>query len=167
MNNDKLKSIIEEAREKKKISQRQLAKLTGYSHSTLNDIINGKIKKVDIDALRKIADALDISLVNMLKASGYEDFALFLKASDKYANKSNKDLKDLLEAYEKSELSLLDFDAKKRNIVKKSREELFEIIEKLKNDKIDKNEEIDRLQQVFDNLKDVEEKYDYSKLVKK
>ncbi|HHX68970.1 MAG TPA: helix-turn-helix domain-containing protein, partial [Gallicola sp.] len=32
MNNDKLKSIIEEAREKKKISQRQLAKLTGYSH---------------------------------------------------------------------------------------------------------------------------------------
>lgn len=167
MNNDKLKGIIEEAREKKKISQRQLAKLTGYSHSTLNDIINGKIKKVDIDTLRKIADALDISLVNMLKASGYEDFALFLKSSDKYANKSNKDLKDLLDAYEKSEINLLDFDSNKRKITSKTRKELFDIIDKLKKDKLGKKEEIDKLQQIFDNLKDVEEKYDYSKLVKK
>lgn len=167
MNNDKLKSTIEEARKKKKISQRQLAKLTGYSHSTLNDIINGKIKKVDIDALRKIADVLDISLVNMLKASGYEDFALFLKASDKYANKSNKDLRDLLEAYEKSELSLLDFDANKRNITRKARRELYDIIEELKENKLDKKEETYKLQKVYDSLRDVIEKYDYSKLVKK
>ena len=31
-------------------SQRELAKLTGISRSTLNDLINGKIKKVDIDS---------------------------------------------------------------------------------------------------------------------
>lgn len=45
MNSEELKSIIESAREAKGISQRELAKLSGISRSTLNDIINGKIKK--------------------------------------------------------------------------------------------------------------------------
>ncbi|HIS90910.1 MAG TPA: helix-turn-helix transcriptional regulator [Candidatus Faecisoma merdavium] len=45
MNSEELKSIIESAREAKSISQRELAKLSGISRSTLNDIINGKIKK--------------------------------------------------------------------------------------------------------------------------
>ena len=47
MNSNELKNIIENARIAKEISQRELAKLSGISRSTLNDIINGKIKKVD------------------------------------------------------------------------------------------------------------------------
>ena len=54
MNSEELKVLIEEARIKKGISQRELAKLTGISRSTLNDLINGKIKEVDIDDLQKI-----------------------------------------------------------------------------------------------------------------
>lgn len=46
MNSNKLKGIIESARINKGISQRELAKLSGISRSTLNDIINGKIKKL-------------------------------------------------------------------------------------------------------------------------
>ena len=45
MNSGELKNLIESAREVKGISQRELAKLTGISSSTLNDLINGKIKK--------------------------------------------------------------------------------------------------------------------------
>ena len=45
MNSEELKILIESAREAKGISQRELAKLTGISRSTLNDLINGKIKK--------------------------------------------------------------------------------------------------------------------------
>ncbi len=45
MNSGKLKNLIEFAREVKGISQRELAKLIGISRSTLNDLINGKIKK--------------------------------------------------------------------------------------------------------------------------
>ena len=52
MNSEELKNLIESARVEKGISQRELAKLTGISRSTLNDLINGKIKKVDIDDLR-------------------------------------------------------------------------------------------------------------------
>ena len=44
------------------ISPRELAKLTDISRSTLNDLINGKIKKVDIDDLRKIVETLDMPL---------------------------------------------------------------------------------------------------------
>ena len=55
MNSNELKSIIESVRISKCISQRELAKLSGISRSTLTDIINGKIKKVDVDSLKKIA----------------------------------------------------------------------------------------------------------------
>ena len=45
MNSEELKNLIESARVEKGISQRELAKLTGISRSTLNDLINGKIKQ--------------------------------------------------------------------------------------------------------------------------
>ena len=45
MNSNELKKIIENARIAKGVSQRELAKLSGISRSTLNDIINGKLKK--------------------------------------------------------------------------------------------------------------------------
>ena len=50
MNSNELKNIIENARVAKGISQRELAKLSGISRSTLNDIINWKIKKLDVDS---------------------------------------------------------------------------------------------------------------------
>ena len=78
MNSEELKILIESAREAKGISQRELAKLTGISRSTLNDLINGKIKKVDIDDLRKIAETLDMSLQKLLKVM-MRCFSMFLK----------------------------------------------------------------------------------------
>lgn len=45
MNSEELRKLIELARVAKGISQRKLAKITGISRSTLNDLINGKIKK--------------------------------------------------------------------------------------------------------------------------
>ena len=81
MNSNELKNIIENARIAKGISQRELAKLSGISRSTLNDIINGKIKKVDVDSLKKIAETLDLSLTNLLKIAGYDEFLDYLSFS--------------------------------------------------------------------------------------
>ena len=131
MNSNELKSIIEFARISKGVSQRELAKLSGISRSTLNDIINGKIKKVDVDSLKKIAETLDLSLTKLLKVAGYNEFLDFL-SSDKYKNKSTKDLKEIIEKYKKSELDLLDFDAQKRKKVRKARQKLFNTMEHLK-----------------------------------
>ena len=171
MNSEKLKVLIEDARVKKGISQRELAKATGISRSTLNDLINGKIKKVDIDDLRKIAEVLDMSLQELLKAAGYDEM-LFYFNKDKYANKSTKDLKNLIEQYKKSEIDLLDFDSMKRKKVSAARQKLFYTIEHLQILKDNKDslytldKAIEDIQAAFDELKEAEYKYDYDKLPK-
>ena len=171
MNSEKLKILIEDARVKKGISQRELAKETGISRSTLNDLINGKIKKVDIDDLRKIAEVLDMSLQELLKVAGYDEM-LFYFNKDKYANKSTKDLKSLIEQYKKSEIDLLDFDSMKRKKVSAARQKLFYTIEHLQILKDNKDslytldKAIEDIQTAFDELKEAEYKYDYDKLPK-
>lgn len=171
MNSEELKNIIETSRDKKGISQRELAKATGISRSTLNDLINGKVKKVDIDDLRKIAETLDISLENLLKVAGYDEFLDYLSV-DKYKNKSTRDLKDIIEQYKKSELDLLDFDSKKRTKVSKARQQLFNTIEHLKIMKENKDslytidKAIEDIKFAFDELSEAENKYDYNKLPK-
>ena len=171
MNSNELKYIIESARISKGISQRELAKLSGISRSTLNDIINGKIKKVDVDSLKKIAETLDLSLTKLLKVAGYNEFLDFL-SSDKYKNKSTNDLKEIIEKYKKSELDLLDFDAQKRKKVKNARQKLFytiehlEIIQKNKESLYTVDKAIEDIKVAFDELELVEEKYDYNKLPK-
>ena len=171
MNSEELKNLIESARVEKGISQRELAKLTGISRSTLNDLINGKIKKVDIDDLRKIAETLDMSLQKLLKVAGYDEM-LFYFSKDKYANKSSKNLKEMIKNYEDSQIELLDFDTEKRKKVSDARQKLFYTIEHLQIMKDNKDslytidKAIEDIKYAFDELKDVEQKYDYNKLPK-
>ena len=87
-----------------------------------------KIKKVDIDDLRKIAETLDMSLQKLLKVAGYDEM-LFYFSKDKYANKSSKDLKEMIKNYEDSQIELLDFDTEKRKKVSDARQKLFYTIE--------------------------------------
>ena len=171
MNSEELKNLIESARVAKGISQRELAKLTGISRSTLNDLINGKIKKVDIDDLRKIAETLDMSLQKLLKVAGYDEM-LFYFSKDKYANKSSKNLKEMIKNYEDSQIKLLEFDTEKRKKVSDARQKLFYTIEHLQIMKDNKDslytidKAIEDIKYAFDELKDVEQKYDYNKLPK-
>ena len=165
------KEMVENARKLKGYSQRELAKKIGLSQSTYNDTINGKIKKPDIDILKKIAEELDLSLDLMLKESGYGE-SFYLYGLDKYQNKSTKDLKNLIDEYKKSELDLLEFDHQKRETTTKVRKKMFSTIENMKTMKEDKDslytidKAIDDVQYAFDQLKMVEEKYDYDKLPK-
>lgn len=171
MNSEKLQDLILYTIDKKGISQRELSKLSGISRSTLNDIINGKIKKVDVASLKKIAETLDLSLTNLLKVAGYDEFLDYLFL-DKYKNKSTKDLKEMIEKYKELELDLLNFDAQKRKKVKKARKQLFNTIEHLKIMQENKDslytidKAIEDIKWSFDELEDVEHKYDYDKLPK-
>ena len=175
MNSDELRILIETARIKKWISQRELSKQTGISRSTLNDLINGKIKKVDIDDLRKIAEALDMSLQELVKVAGYDEISLYFHAhknKDRYADKSTKDLKRLLDEYKASETELLVFDSKKRDKAREVGFKIFDATEKLK--WIKEGKEGFTLEQVINELTEAQKmlepimnKYDYSKLPKK
>lgn len=165
------KDMVENARKIKGYSQRELAKMIGMSQSTYNDTINGKIKKPDIDILKRIAEELDLSLDLMLKESGYgESFSIY--GIDKYKNKSTKDLKEMIEKHKQSELDLLDFDAQKRKKARKARQKLFytmehlEIMQKNKESLYTVDKAIEDIKVAFDELETVEEKYDNNKLPK-
>lgn len=165
------KDMVENARKIKGYSQRKLAKMIGMSQSTYNDTINGKIKKPDIDILKRIAEELDLSLDIILKESGYgESFSIY--GIDKYKNKSTRDLKNLIDEYKKSKLDLLEFDHQKRNVTRKVRQKMLMTIEHMKVMKENKDslytidKAIDDVQSAFEQLKIVEEKYDYKKLPK-
>ena len=170
MNSEELKNLIESAREAKGVSQRELAKLTGISRSTLNDLINGKIKKVDIDDLRKIAETLDMSLQKLLKFAGYDEMSLYFHAHN--IDKSSKDLKELIEKYKESEIDLLQFDSNKRDKAREAGFIIFEVTEHLKLLKEGKSEytleqAVEELTKANDLLNPIMEKYDYDKLPKK
>lgn len=172
MNSEKLQNLILNAIEKKKISQRELAKLTGISRSTLNDILNGKIKKIKLDDLYQISIPLEINLENLLEACGFNSVIKSL-SSDRYAGMSDRQLKEKLDEYQQSELNLLDWDAQKRKQCRKARQQLFVTIEHLKRMQEKKDslytiaQAIEDIQYAFDQLEMVENKYNYSNLPKK
>lgn len=171
MNSEKLRNLILEAIERKRISQRELAKLTGISRSTLNDIVNGKIKKIKIDDLYHISIPLELNLEDLLDACGFNNVVKTLNR-DRYEGMSTRQLKELLDEYQKSEYDLLDWDAKKRKTTSSARSKLFDITHKIEMSKISGKEySVDDIsndiKEAFDELESVQKKYDYSKLPKK
>lgn len=171
MNSEKLQNLILEAIERKKISQRELAKLTGISRSTLNDIVNGKIKKIKLDDLYQISIPLELNLEDLLDACGFNNVLKSLNR-DRYEGMSTRQLKEKLDEYQQSELNLLSWDAQKRKTTSSARNKLFVITNKIemsKNSdvKYTKDEIFKDVKEAFDELESVEKKYDYSKLPKK
>ena len=171
MNSEKLQNLLLNAIDKKGISQRELARLSGISRSTLNDIVNGKIKKIKLDDLYQIANILELNLENLLEACGFKSVLKSLNA-DRYAGMSDRELKEKLDEYQQSELSLLDWDAKKRKQSREIGSKLFDIqhkiaTEKETNKKYTKEEIANDIKEVIEDLKPIQIKYDYSKLPKK
>lgn len=171
MNSEKLQNLLLNAIDKKGISQRELAKLTGISRSTLNDILNGKIKKIKLDDLYQISIILELNLENLLEACGFKSVLKSLNA-DRYAGLSDRQLKEKIDEYQQSELNLLDWDAKKRKQCREVVSKLFAIQNKIEREKVANKkytkEEISKdIHEVMEDLKPIQKKYDYSQLPKK
>ncbi len=58
---------IRALRQKKKLSQEKLARLTDISLNTLTKIESGFTKRPSIQTIKKIADALEISLDDLVR----------------------------------------------------------------------------------------------------
>ena len=171
MNSEKLQNLILNAIERKQISQRELAKITGISRSTLNDIVNGKIKKIKLDDLYQISIPLELNLEDLLDACGFNNVIKTL-SRDRYEGMSTRQLKELVDEYQKSEYDLLDWDAKKRRTTSSARDKLFAITNKIEMSKrsdmkYTKDDIAKDVKEAFDELESVQIKYDYSKLPKK
>ena len=72
LNFSKLTNLIKTGREKKHISQRELARRIKISNVSLNELENGRVKKPNVDILTNISIELDLSLREMLIIAGYE-----------------------------------------------------------------------------------------------
>ena len=171
MNSEKLQNLIHNANERKKISQRELAKLTGISRSTLNDIVNGKIKKIKLDDLYQISIPLELNLEDLLDACGFNNVLKTL-SRDRYEGMSTRQLKVKLDEYQQSEKKLVGWDAKKRKQCSSARNKLFSIINKIElsersNKEYSKSDIKKDIEEVFNELEPIQEKYDYSKLPEK
>ena len=171
MNSEKLQSLLLNAIEKEGISQRELSRLSGISRSTLNDIVNGKIKKIKLDDLYQISNILELNLENLLEACGFKSVLKSL-STDRYAGMSDRQLKEKLDEYQKSELNLLEWDTQKRKQCREVGNKLFNIknkieLDKSTNKKYTKEDISKDIQEVIDELKPIQIKYDYSQLPKK
>lgn len=164
-----LKTLIEGGRESKNISQRELARRIGLSNTSLNDLEKGKVKKPDVEMLRRIAEELDLSLQQLLNAAGYDHFS-FMFSNDEFINKSSRDLKNLIKEFRRFKFDILDWDNTKRNIASKSIVTLDRVAYKLElirdNRGIDYtlDEAIEEIKKEIEELEKVVKKYDYGKL---
>lgn len=164
-----LKTLIEGGRESKNISQRELARRIGLSNTSLNDLENGKVKKPDVEMLRRIAEELDLSLQQLLNAAGYDHFS-FMFSNDEFTNKSSRDLKNLIKEFRRFKFDILDWDNTKRNIARNSIENLDRVAYKLELIRDNRginytlDEAINDINKEIEELKKVSKKYDYGKL---
>ena len=75
---------------------RELARLTGMDHAEISRIEKGTRLKPNILFLRRLAENLDLSLVDLLKTAGYSEIDISW-GSGREDNKSIVDLKKELE----------------------------------------------------------------------
>ena len=166
-----LKTLIEGGRDVKNFSQRELARRIGLSNTSLNDLENGKVKKPDIEVLRKIAEELDLSLEQLLKAAGYDALTNWF-SNDEFKNKSSRDLKNIIKEARIFKYDILDWDNTKRETARKIMTNLDRIAYKLVLIRDNRglnytlDQAIDEVREEVKELEGVAKKYDYSKLPK-
>lgn len=164
-----LETLIEGGRDIKNFSQRELARRIGLSNTSLNDLENGKVQKPDIEILRKIAEELDLSLEQLLKAAGYDAIATML-TNDEFQNKSTRDLKNIIKDCRNFKYDILDWDSNKRNITRNVMADLDRVAHKLELIRDNRginytlDNAIEDINKSLEELNDVVKKYDYSKL---
>lgn len=92
-----LAEVITNARIKKGLSMRELARLSGMDHAEISRIEKGTRLKPNILFLRRLAMNLELSLVDLLTTAGYSEIDI-IWGSDKEDSRTLDDLKkDILE----------------------------------------------------------------------
>lgn len=139
-----------------------LARRIGLSNTFLNDLENVKVKKPDIEILRKIAEEVDLSLEQLLKVAEYDALTMM--------NSSN--LENIIKEARIFKYDILDWDSNKRESTRIVMENLCRTAHSLET--LNNHPEFDysiekAIEEINKALKDLEpvaKKYDYSKLPK-
>ncbi len=137
----------------------------------MNDLENDKVQKPDIEILRKIAEELDLSLEQLLRAAGYDALTNWF-SNDIFKNKFSRDLKNIIKEARTFKYDILDWDNTKRETARKIMTNLDRIAYKLELIRDNRglnytlDQAIDEVREEVKELEGVAKKYDYSKLPK-
>lgn len=137
----------------------------------MNDLENDKVQKPDIEILRKIAEELDLSLEQLLRAARYDALTNWF-SNDKFKNKSSRDLKNIIKEARIFKYDILDWDNTKRETARKIMTNLDRIAYKLVLIRDNRglnytlDQAIDEVREEVKELEGVAKKYDYSKFPK-
>ncbi len=137
----------------------------------MNDLENDKVQKPDIEILRKIAEELDLSLEQLLRAAGYDALTNWF-SNDIFKNKFSRDLKNIIKEARTFKYDILDWDNTKRETARKIMTNLDRIVYKLVLIRDNRglnytlDQAIDEVREEVKELEGVAKKYDYSKLPK-
>lgn len=139
-----------------------LARRIGLSNTFLNDLENVKVKKPDIEILRKIAEEVDLSLEQLLKVAEYDALTMM----------NSRNLENIIKEARIFKYDILDWDSNKRESTRIVMENLCRTAHSLET--LNNHPEFDysiekAIEEINKALKDLEpvaKKYDYSKLPK-
>ena len=162
-----LGQMIREARDKRDLSQRELAKLVGCSHTAIGNLEKDDVQKVDMSVLGNIIVLLEMPVAETISAAGYNNVLIM-------ANE-NKSLgvDEWNEYLDKTDTSdpLLDtdgsfnYDKYKRFLAKESIDIIDKVIKLMKQQKFDEQnvlKMINSLLEVKQKQKEITVRHTYS-----
>lgn len=138
-NQTELGKTISEAREKKGLSQRKLAKLANMDSAEVSRIEAGKRQKPNVLYLKGIAEVLDLSLIDLMKKAGYNDIEINF-GRDLSDKRSSKDYENYIADYERFYFDILEEIEKRRKNAFAFKGIIAELKDKLEMAKIENKE---------------------------
>ena len=156
--NTDLSTMIKEARKKKGISARELAKLCDVSHTEINNIENGVRMKPALLTLKGFEKYLDLDFKTIAKLVGYSDETI--KYGEENIIVSYEMFDKVIDDYREERKRLLYIIEQKRHLAIDTKE-YFDVIHNYlnKQDNVDK-EILKKADSVDKLLNDITKKYD-------
>jgi len=129
-----LAEVITNARIKKGLSMRELARLSGMDHAEISRIEKGTRLKPNILFLRRLAMNLELSLVDLLTTAGYREIDI-MWGSDKEDSRTQDDLKKEILELQKVNNNLEESLRISKNETRKIKSDIEQLIIKLEIEK--------------------------------
>lgn len=151
-NTTKLGETISTARKEKGISQRELARLSSMDCAEVSRIEAGKRQKPNVLYLKGIANALDLSLLDLMEKAGYSDIEMNF-GRDLADKRSNADYENYIADYERFYFNILEIVDQRRKNAFACKGVIAELIDKIELARIE-NKEVP-VDYIYDNLKEL------------
>lgn len=129
-----LAEVITNARIKKGLSMRELARLSDMDHAEISRIEKGTRLKPNILFLRRLAMNLELSLVDLLTTAGYSEIDI-MWGSDKEDSRTQDDLKKEILELQKVNNSVEESLRISKNETRKVKSDIEQLIMKLEIEK--------------------------------